>query len=135
MLLNDFVWDDIVQIVQNGDIYSIKNIPGLFSTGNLGIFYRPVFYSTLAVLYSLSKLETFLYHFFQLSIHISNAVLVFLLFKRFIEKRLAFLLSLLFLIHPINAEAVVFISAVSDTLFVFLGLLALQLLMKKQDLN
>ena len=133
MLLNDFVWDDVVQIVQNGDIYSIKNIPGLFSTGNLGIFYRPVFYSTLAVLYSLSKLETFLYHFFQLSIHISNAVLVFLLFKRFIEKRLAFLLSLLFLIHPINAEAVVFISAVSDTLFVFLGLLALQLLMKKQD--
>jgi hypothetical protein len=133
MLFNSFVWDDFIQIVQNTDIASIRNIPRLFLSGQLGVFYRPVFYSILAILYSLFKLNPFYYHAFQLILHLSNTVLIFLFFKRIFKKRLSLLLSLMFLVHPINVEAVVYISAVSDTLFVFFGLLALFLVTKTKE--
>ena len=132
-LFNGFVWDDTLQIVHNGDIQSIKNIPGLFLHGQLGVFYRPVFFSLLAVFYSLFNLNTFPYHFIQLSVHIGNTILIFLLYKKFIDKRLSFLLSLLFLVHPINVEAVAYISAISDPLFVFFGLASLHLMMKERE--
>lgn len=133
MLFNAFVWDDIIQIVHNSNIASLKNIPKLFVTGQLGVFYRPVFYSTFAVLYSLFKLNPFFYHFFQLIIHIGNAVLIFLFLGRYFEKKLSLFLSLLFLIHPMNVESVVYVSAISDTLFVFFGLVALFLMSKEKE--
>lgn len=133
MLLNAFVWDDIIQIVNNESIDALNKIPSLFLTGQLGIFYRPVFYSILTILWSLFTTNVFFYHAFQLTIHITNCVLIYLLFKKFIDNRISLLLTLLFLIHPINVESVVYVSAISDPLFVFFGLLSLQLMMKKQD--
>ena len=131
-LFNGFVWDDIPQILSNGEIQSLKYIPGLFLHGQLG-FYRPVSFSLLAVLYSLYKTSAFYYHFIQLSLHIGNTILVFLLYKKFIDKHLSFLLSLLFLVHPINVEAVVYISAISDPLYMFFGLISLHLMMKERN--
>ncbi len=128
-LFGAFVWDDVSQIAQNTGMHSLAVIPKLFFYSN-HTFYRPIFFSCLALLYSLFGQQVFFYHLMQLCIHTANAILVFLLFTKFFEKRLSFLLSLLFLIHPINVEAVAYISAISDPLFVFFGLLALHLMIQ-----
>ena len=77
-------------------------------------------------------LTPFFYHFFDLIIHFLNGVLVFLFFKKFFDfskykfsKTVAFLLSLLFIVHPVNVESVVYISSTQELLYVFFMLLAL----------
>ena len=129
-LFGDFVWDDYAQIVNSSLAQGLSNIPQIFSVGQLGIFYRPVFLSFLTLINSIFGGNVFFFHFFQISIHISNAILIFLLFRKFFGKNTSFFLASLFLVHPINTEAVSYISAVSDPLFVFLGLIAFHIMSK-----
>ncbi|MGH7204439.1 MAG: tetratricopeptide repeat protein, partial [Candidatus Levyibacteriota bacterium] len=64
-------------------------------------------------------------------VHITNSVLLFVFFKHFFKRSYAFVLSLLFLIHPINVEAVVYIAAFSNSLFFLFGIFALVLCINK----
>jgi len=131
-LFNNFVWDDSFQIVQNYLIYSLKNIPSLFTLGQGNYFYRPVTFTLLTIIYSFFGPNVFFFHIVQLIIHILNALLVYKIFQKFFKKQLSFFLSLIFLIHPINAEAVNFMSAICDPLAVFFGLSAFYLMMREK---
>jgi len=135
-LFNGFVWDDLDQIINNPGVYSLQNIlyffSGLtYSDSSMSVsnyvfpFYRPLFSSLLTVLYSFFHKTAFFYHFTQLALHIINTSLLFILFKRLFNKYLSFFLALLFLIHPITVESVVYVSAISEPLFFLCGLLAL----------
>ena len=129
-LFNGFVGDDGGQLVDNIAVHSLQNIPqfffgGTFNNGNgsiIGLYYKPLLLTTYSILYSFFGTNSF-YHFFQLVLHISNAILVFLLFTRFFKKGLALVLSLLFLVHPINADTVDYIANLQDTMFTFLDYL------------
>ncbi|MGH7203281.1 MAG: hypothetical protein ACREHC_02455, partial [Candidatus Levyibacteriota bacterium] len=125
-LFNGFVWDDYPFLVNNTDIRSI-NIPHLFSKNifNVASFYRPLPALYNAIIYSMSGDTAFLYHFVQLILHCINTCLVYLLFKKFLGKYVSFFSSLIFLIHPINVEAVAYISAANNELFFLFGMLAL----------
>lgn len=132
MLFNGFVGDDIDPIVNNPLVHSIYNIPSLFNQGITYSesaqdhnYYRPILSLIYTLLYSLGGTNTFGYHFIQLIIHIVNTTLLYLLFKSFFKKQMSLLLALLFLVHPINTEAVVYISALGENLFLFFGLLTL----------
>jgi len=138
-LFGSFVWDDEEQIVANGIIHSIKNIPHLFlgSTFNPGgasslggMYYKPLMSVSFSFLYSVFGSNPFFFHLFQLLIHIANALLVFYFFKYFFNQKAAFFASLFFLIHPVNSEAVLYVSALQDTLFFFFGMLVMNLLKK-----
>jgi len=63
----------------------------------------------------------------NVSVHILTTIaLFFLLFKLFKYRTLAFLTSLIFLVHPAQTEAVTYISGLGDplsSLFIILGLL------------
>lgn len=131
-LFNSFVGDDIGQLVDNAVVHSLQNIPqfflgGTFNNGNgaiVGLYYKPLLLTTYSLIYILFGANSFFYHFLQLIFHISNAILVFILFTRFFKKELAFILSLFFLVHPINADTVDYIANLQDTMFLFFGLLS-----------
>lgn len=138
-LFNGFVWDDEEQIVNNSLIHTIANFPAFFTgstfntggTGNLaGIYYKPLMTVFFSFIYSIFGPNPFFFHLLQVFIHIINSILVFLLFRNFFKNLLSFMSALFFLIHPINVEAVVYISALQETLFLLFGLAAFQFLNK-----
>lgn len=145
VFFNGFLWDDEVAILNNPLIQSVKNI-GSFYTGsflktdiNTSLFssyYRPVMATIYTFLYVLFGSTPFFFHFFQISIHILNSILVYLiLFYLIKNSTLSLLLSIVFLVHPINVEAVSFISSTQEILFVFVGLISLLYLLKNPKLD
>lgn len=128
-LFNGFVWDDDFQIlgnsfVQRGDLFYYFN-------HTIGPYYRPLMFFFYTLLFQLFQANSFFYHFFQVSIHICNALLIFVLFLHFSKHKLiSFMLSLLFLIHPMNTEPVDYIANLQDVLYVFFGLSALLVIIK-----
>ncbi len=127
-LSNQFLWDDEEQIVGNRSVQNISKIPQLFFSGivNLqsgqlsGGFYRPVVTSTYTLLYVFGSGSPFTFRFFQIFIHASNAVLVFLiLLYLFKSKSFGFIGGLLFAVHPGISEGVLFISGLGEPLFSF----------------
>lgn len=136
-LTNGFVGDDLALILVNPLVHSASNIPILFSTGlfpdqgsGQNNYYRPVETITYASIYSLFGPEPLAFHIIQIFLHIANSILIFLIFKLFFKKTMSFFLSLVFLVHPINTETVVYISVLQDTQFLFFGLIALYLTIK-----
>jgi protein O-mannosyl-transferase len=128
MLGNQFV-DDDAQLKINPLFHSLSSIPQLFLKGDKGVqnggYYRPLSDSIFTVEYSLFNTNPIGYHVIQLGLHISVSFLVFLVFKKFFSKKISLFLALVFLVHPINTEAVSYISAFRENLFVLFGLSAL----------
>jgi dolichyl-phosphate-mannose-protein mannosyltransferase len=133
-LFNGFVGDDNSQIITNPLVHSLSNIVDFFkgstlylsqAGGSVGLYYRPLLSTTVSIIYSLFGANPFFFHFIQLLLHIGNVVLIFLILKKFFHKNTAFILSLIFLLHPINNETVVYISDIQEELFAFFGLIAL----------
>jgi hypothetical protein len=138
-LFNPFILDDFPQIVSNPDIKQISSIPSSFthsmvypgSFSLLHMYYKPLLFTTYAFLYAPFGGNPFPFHLVQICLHLANAVLVFLLFSRFFKRGIAFFLGLIFLVHPLNSETVVYIANMQDTLFVFWGLSALLMVLSK----
>jgi len=139
-LFNPFIYDDISQIVTNPDIklryipiffHSSVIAPGVSGLTFFHMQYKPLFYTTYSLLYAAFGPSPFPFHFLQLSIHIINSVLIFLIFSRFINRPVSFVLSLIFLLHPINNESVVYIANMQDALFLLFGLLAFYIALKR----
>ncbi len=131
-LQNSFVLDDASQITANPNIQSISNIPKLFlgstfgyGAGLSGVYYKPLMTSTFAAIYHFFGVNTVPFHLLQLLFHIANGILVFLILKRFFGKNMSLFLALVFLVHPLQSEAVVYVSALQEPLFFFFGALAI----------
>lgn len=124
---NSFTFlDDHVQIVENPYIKSLgfESIKGIFSTFFVGM-YQPVTTLFYAVTHSLFGLNPTAFHLLSLLIHVVNSLIVFKLLQHFTNaKKLSFLLSLLFLVHPMQVESVAWVSAFSNLLFSFFFLTA-----------
>lgn len=167
-LFNDFLWDDIGYIINNPEVHGI-NLLTLFGENKYNhFFYRPInaFYN--AIVFSVFGASPFYFHFFQVSLHIFNAILIFLLFRKIffristsivkkeelewdrlsgsqriklqrnneaksiinynkstdIDLILALILSLIFLVHPINVESVSYIATIQSELFFVFGISA-----------
>lgn len=131
MLFNGFVWEDNTLIINNpwGHTFDIFNTKVTFN--DLGQF-RPVTALYSAILFTFFNTQPFFYHIIQLVIHCANAIIIFFIFKHFFSKKNALLLSLLFLIIPINSESVVYIGAFDNPLFILFGCAALYLSLKEK---
>lgn len=141
-LNNQLFWDDDDWIINNNFVHTIgwDNIKfwlthnTLAGVGLQSNYYRPFLFFTFAINYVISGIKPFGYHLLSNLIHIANGILIFLLFKRFnlgISKDstlvVAFLTALVFIIHPLQTEAVTYISGRGDVLVTFFMLLALYL--------
>lgn len=124
---NDFVnWDDPKYVLNNDIIKDLsgKGIKGMFSSF-YGSNYHPLTALSNAIEYKLFGLNPKPFHFFNLLIHIFNTFLVFRLIRLLSsDMRIALAVSLLFGIHPMHAESVVWISERKDVLYTLFYLLA-----------
>jgi Tfp pilus assembly protein PilF len=120
-------WDDDLYVV-NSEL--IKKLDGdsfisYFTTFTANL-YTPLVTLSYAIDYQLFGLSATGFHSTNLVIHLFNIILVFvvtfLLFKRTF---VATLTALLFAIHPLQTEAVVWISSRKDLLFTFFYLLGI----------
>jgi len=101
--------DDRISIVENQVIKSTRNIPELFSQGYFHdpYYYRPLVNLSFVGEYQAFGLKSFFYNLDNLLIHILNALLVFMLVSRLTNNdTIGFWTGLLFVIHPVQWEAV-----------------------------
>jgi tetratricopeptide (TPR) repeat protein len=83
---------------------------------------RPLLMLTFALNYMLSALNPLSYHLFNIFLHFINAILLYLVMKKLIPetpKKILFLITALFAVHPINSEAITYISSRSDLMASF----------------
>lgn len=141
-LFNGFIiGDDEDQILNNPLVHSLRYIPNLIagstyysepSQQGYGLFYRPVMMVSYALIYWLAGPDPLAFHLFQVSLHIINAWLIYQVLKKFFETIPSLLAALIFLIHPINSETVLYIANLQETLFLFFGLVGLRVLQKEK---
>lgn len=132
----DFVaLDDELLIVDNPTIrgISVPNIVQAFTTFDPEL-YVPVTLLSHQIEYSVFGLHPTVYHAVNLLLHIGSGLVLFQILKRFFRGRAPFLLSLLFLVHPLQVEAVAWAAARKDLLagFFFLSSLLWYLRFKER---
>ncbi len=129
---NQMFWDDNDFILNNAYVHDWQYIPQYFSeniiagAGFVSNYWRPVLLMVFSAEYHLWGAHPFGYHLVNLLIHIADALLLFwLLYNLFKNYKLALLTALLFLIHPLQTEAVSYVNSLGDSLSVFFILLGL----------
>ncbi|OIO39631.1 MAG: hypothetical protein AUJ75_01085 [Candidatus Omnitrophica bacterium CG1_02_49_10] len=137
--MNGFVWDDGGLISGNLYIKDAKYIPKIFTTnlyrgsGIEGNFYRPAQSLSLMFDYAVWRLDPFGYHIQNLLFHILSAILIYLvLFYLFRNRAASVISSVLFLVHPVQVQAVGYIAGRADPLALFFMLLSLLLFIRSR---
>lgn len=118
--------DDHVQVVENPYIQSfgLTNLKTLFSSSVVGM-YQPITSSLYALVIGLFSKDALYFHLLSLLFHILNTFLVFKVLETFFShKKLTLLLSLVFALHPMQVESVVWVSAFSTLSSTFFLLVA-----------
>lgn len=123
----EFIYDDEYFILKNVSIRNLANIPSFFVSRSTVAFsglseevYRPLTTVTFALNYFLGKVDVFGYHLVNMLFHAFNAVLLFLfLYMLFEQIPIALFASLFFACHPVQTEAISWISGRSNVLFMF----------------
>ena len=112
-LPNDLVFDDIPWVADNPRIVSLSNVGQMLAETN-----RPVLEISLAINYALSGENTTSYRVMNMMIHILAGLVLFglvrrtLLLPKFVDRfrgnahYLAFVVALLWLLHPLNTQSV-----------------------------
>ena len=129
---NPFHFDDLHSVQYNPHIRSLANVPSFFvdlhtfSSERAGTMFRPLLLCSYALNYALHGEWVVGFRIFNLLLHISCAFLVWQLVRAwFGELRMAHVVGGLFLLHPLAAEPINYISSRSDLLSAFFVLLAL----------
>lgn len=132
-----FQWDDYPLLVENSEYRGLawSNLRWMFSTNLMG-HYMPVTWFTFGLDYALWGLDPFGYHLTNLALHAANTTLVYVIALRLFraawpravdDDRLrigAALTALIFGVHPLRVESVVWITERLDLVCGFFYLLA-----------
>ncbi|MFA4854426.1 MAG: tetratricopeptide repeat protein [Candidatus Omnitrophota bacterium] len=120
-LSNGFIrgGDDNNYILRNPLIRDLSwpGIKNIFSSVHLGL-YKPLTMLTFALEYHFFKLNPYIYHLTNVILHLLNALFVFWLILLVSRKAwVAFIVALLFGIHPLHVESVAWVSERKDVLY------------------
>ncbi len=120
---NSFHYDDSHSILENTHIRDLSNLPQFFtdpktfSSETAMAMYRPFLVTTFAVNYAAGGYEPWGYHLVNIGLHALAAILLALLLNRcFSDRWLGFWGGLLFSSHPIQTQAINYVSSRSVTL-------------------
>ncbi|MBU2651660.1 MAG: tetratricopeptide repeat protein [Bacteroidetes bacterium] len=126
-------WDDL-EYIENKEVQK-ADISRIFSGFQLGM-YQPLSVLSLSLNYSTAGTNAAPYHTANLFLHLINIILVFVFINHLSRnKSLGVICALLFAIHPMNVEAVAWISARSTLLFTGLSLGSLICYLKYKEHN
>lgn len=125
---NQLFWDDDDVITNNAYIKDFSYLPEYFSqnliagSGQVTNYWRPLLLISFAADYHLFGLAPWGYHLTNLLWHVLAGWLLFLLFRRLGAKEwLAGAVSLLFILHPLQTEAVTYVAGRADPMAAALG--------------
>ena len=132
---NGFVRDDELIIVKNPQTLSIRNIPDvLLAPDVIKPYYRPLNRATYLLDYRIAGMNPAWYHGINVLFHLGNVILLYLVCLRLSLGRPASLITaLLFAVHPVNSEAVNFISARNTILALFFSLASFLAFLRAKD--
>ena len=134
-----FVYDDEFFVVNNTAIRDLRNAPAFFTDGNTAVkggsiegdVYRPLTTLSYSIDYFLWKLNPAGYHLTNLLFHIMNSVLLLLVINILTGNlTLSLLTALFFAAHPIQTDAITWISGRGNALFLFFYLGAFYLFIR-----
>lgn len=115
-LANDLVWDDRLDILANPLAHDLRHAFGSFTQLH-GIYYRPLVFLTFALDHALWGDRAWGYHLSNLLLHALNAfLLVRITMRGGLSPTIALLAGLLFALHPVQTDAVAYVSGRTDLL-------------------
>lgn len=120
---NDFVWDDISLVVENGLLSSWENAGKIFlqpAFSGIGNYYRPMMIFSFLIDAQLWGLNPFPFHLMNLILHAIAVIALFLLLNCHFSKKTAFICAAVYSIHPLNVSNVAAISCRNGLLENFL---------------
>jgi Flp pilus assembly protein TadD len=120
-------FDDVDYFFNYQDILHLswKSFRFYFSNYYL-LMYQPLPVLSFAINYATTGLNTLPMHLVNLGFHLLNIILVYQLFRKLTRNsNISLVISLIFAIHPMNVEAVTWISARSTAMYSFFYLLSL----------
>lgn len=138
---NSFVWDDEQFIYNNSyvrdfavaEIFTQNTIAG---AGESSTYYRPLTTLSFAVDHAIWGFNPFGFHLTNTLLHFGAGLLLFFYLKTLGFSRLSSLtISSIFLVHPLQTEAVVYANSRGDSMYTFwafFSLLSFALLIKKK---
>ena len=104
---------------------SLKSIKAYFSNYYV-LMYQPIPILTFALTYKFYALTPAPYHIVNIFFHLLNIILVYIFTKKLTgKKEIGLIAALFFALHPMNIEAVSWISARSSSIFAFFYLASL----------
>lgn len=120
-LVNGFVWDDEFIIVNDPAVRDLSGATTLMlSPDVVKPYYRPLNRASYLLDYMLFGMRPAGFHAVNVALHLLNVLLLFQLGLRFFRAAMpAVLAAALFAVHPINAEAVNFLSGRNNLLSLF----------------
>lgn len=127
-LRNQFASDDLEQVLGSAFIKQLSNLPSAFTksiwsfaasdiilTGDP--YFRPILSSLFTINYALFGTSPLGWHLVNVLIHAAVTLLVFVVSKEMTGRKLvAVVAAALFAVHPVHAEAVAWVSGVTDPL-------------------
>ncbi|MBL8012400.1 MAG: glycosyltransferase family 39 protein, partial [Candidatus Omnitrophica bacterium] len=128
-----FVHDDIVFIQQNPNIQRWDNLtdaffrPAIpqFFQGLVTPYYRPVLEVVYRLEFLLFGFHPAGYHFINILIHVVNGLLFYGIMRRISQARkMSLVAAAIFLVHPVQTEAVACVSGISNVMCAFFMMLA-----------
>lgn len=120
----DFIYNNtFVQQFSLKDFFTSNSIAG---AGKVSNYYRPLLLTTYATEYHLAGNNGTLYHLTSFLLHAAAGITLFLVLKKLFSSPLIPLFAAtLFVIHPVQAEAVAYAAGRSDPMAVFLMMLSI----------
>ena len=133
-------WDDEVTLINNPFIRGPLFLKEIFLSsyhsggGETVNFYRPLATVSFMLDYHFWSLHPLGYHLTNVLLHVANALLIFWIVQHLFRKRwLGLFSALLFVVHPVNSEAVNYVSNRTDLLMLFFLLCSLSTYLLYRD--
>lgn len=125
-LRTPFIYDDTAAIVSNEHIRTLAIPDALFAARENPAAGRPIVNYSFALNYRMGELNPFGYHLFNVAVHVLCALTVFALARRILKSDdLGFAVALLWAVHPLNSEAVDYVTERSESLMALFFLMTL----------